>query len=90
MHVRLEVDTAGLQPEDLLVECLVGHPEDTGDCPPRITYRLPVDSWDGERRAVFALEFVPDLPGLVCYRFRAYPYHEALSHPLEMGRMRWA
>ncbi len=90
VHVRLEVDTAGLRPEDLLVECLVGHPREGGECPARVTYRLSVASWDRERRAVFALAFVPDLPGLVCYRFRAYPYHEALSHPLEMGCMRWA
>jgi len=90
VHVRLEVDLAGLRPDDLLVECLVGHPGDTGECPAQITYRLQAEPWAGGRSAVFTLDFVPELSGLICYRFRAYPYHPALSHPLEMGRMRWA
>jgi starch phosphorylase len=90
VHVRMEVELGGLRPDDLLVECLVGYPGETGDCPARVTYRLRPEPWDGGQTALFTLEFVPELPGLVCYRFRAYPHHPELSHPLEMGRMRWA
>ena len=42
----------------------------------------------GEHR--FALELQPELCGRLDYRIRAYPCHEALTHPFELGLMVWA
>ena len=41
----------------------------------------------GEQR--FALELSPELCGKLEYRIRLYPIHELLTHPFELGMMRW-
>ena len=38
---------------------------------------------------VFALELDPELCGKLGYRIRAYPCHELLTHPFELGLMLW-
>lgn len=87
--VKLEVavELNGLEAKDVRVEC-VSSPANA----PLDVYRRDVSlfspessSGDGERR--FALELKPDHCGLVTYQIRAYPYHESLTHPLEMGLM---
>ena len=35
------------------------------------------------------LELSPELSGKLELRIRAYPHHPALSHPFEMGLMKW-
>jgi hypothetical protein len=35
------------------------------------------------------LDLAPELCGKLEYRIRAYPHHAALSHPFEMGLMKW-
>ena len=41
----------------------------------------------GEQR--YKLELKPGLSGRLDYRIRVYPRHEALTHPFEIGLMRW-
>jgi starch phosphorylase len=41
----------------------------------------------GEHR--FVLELSPEYCGKLGYRMRMYPHHERLTHPFEMGMMRW-
>jgi len=41
----------------------------------------------GEHR--FVLELSPEHCGKLGYRIRIYPHHELLTHPFEMGMMRW-
>ena len=31
----------------------------------------------------------PEQCGKLEYRIRVYPYHEMLTHPFELGMMRW-
>lgn len=38
---------------------------------------------------VYALSWQPDWCGGLIYRIRAYPYHDCLANPLEMGMMTW-
>lgn len=38
---------------------------------------------------IFALEVQPEQCGNLEYHIRAYPSHEMLTHPFEMGMMRW-
>jgi len=38
---------------------------------------------------VFSTRVQPPYPGLQTLRLRMYPYHESLTHPLEMGAMLW-
>jgi glycogen phosphorylase len=39
--------------------------------------------------SIFALDLTPDVCGKINYRLRAYPHHELLTHPFEMGMMLW-
>src|SRR5260221_727242 len=41
----------------------------------------------GEQR--FVLELSPEACGKLEYRIRLYPQHELLTHPFELGMMRW-
>ena len=35
------------------------------------------------------LQITPEMCGKLEYRIRIYPWHELLTHPFEMGMMRW-
>ena len=43
---------------------------------------------DGGQR--YFLQLAPELCGMLDYRIRAYPTHELLTHPFELGLMVWA
>ncbi len=80
----------GLAPEQVQVEVLVARPE----------AELATDALDRKRMRfervvpqtgehLFTLDFAPEFYGRIEYRVRAFPHHEALTHPLEMGMMVW-
>jgi len=81
----------GLAPEDVVVELLLGVPEyESAEEKPR-QYRFAADGAadsGGKRR--FVLELAPDICGRLDYRIRAYPWHELLTHPFELGLMLWS
>ena len=90
LRVEVAASLNGLAPGDVVVELLlargIGEPEDG-----RVRYDLAFDGTmteAGEHR--FALELQPELCGRLDYRIRAYPCHEALTHPFELGLMVWA
>jgi starch phosphorylase len=90
--IRVEVGIAlnGLRPEDVAVELLLHRPlvespvEKT-----RFPFAFEGQSTEaGEHR--FALELEPEHCGRLEYRIRAYPCHDLLTHPFELGLMIWA
>jgi starch phosphorylase len=88
--VRFEVAVYldGLRPEDLAVELLLSRPHDENS--KQSAYRFEstgVRTEKGEQ--LYAIELQPELCGKLEYSVRAYPYHELLAHPLELGLMRW-
>lgn len=38
---------------------------------------------------IYSARILPPYPGLQSLRIRVYPYHQGLTHPLEMGAMIW-
>jgi starch phosphorylase len=91
-NVRLEVAAKlnGLGPEDIAVEVLLGRPEAelASESLNRVRLRFErVLSETGEH--LFALDFAPEFFGRIEYRLRAFPVHELLTHPFEMGMMAW-
>ena len=86
------VQLDGLEPGDVAVELLVG------EAIRELRSRRPTESFlfhpEGPREASgeqrYALELSPELCGKLELRVRAYPHHAALSHPFEMGLMKWA
>jgi starch phosphorylase len=89
VELRVEAALNGLSAEDVRVECLVS-PECTGThgSPGPDSFFLDKES-EAEGRTVFATRVQPPYPGLQTLRLRMYPYHESLTHPLEMGAMLW-
>jgi starch phosphorylase len=81
----------GLKPDDIVVELILEPTmkELALQQPPKIypfTVQGDRDS-HGEHR--FTLDLAPELCGKLEYRIRAYPHHKALSHPFEVGLMKW-
>ena len=77
------------RPRDVAVELLLGRPG-AERASQRARYRLVYERprpQTGEH--LFGLEFAPEIAGHIEYRMRAYPYHELLTHPFEMGMMVW-
>jgi starch phosphorylase len=89
--VRLEValNMNGLAPEDVVVELLIRRParRDKLDYL-HFGFNFSGMSADGKEH-LFALDLAPDLCGRLDYKIRVYPFHQLLTHPLEMGLMQW-
>jgi starch phosphorylase len=89
--VRFEVAVRldGLAPSDVTVELLFSRPNATAQSKPPRPYRMAYQgpALDGE--SLFILDLTPEVCGKIEYRLRAYPYHELLTHPFEMGMMVW-
>jgi len=90
VELNVDMELNGLSPEDVRVECIVTvecsgtHAEPGPDC----FYLHPDKEHEGKTR--FTTRVAPPYPGLQTLRVRAYPYHQALTHPFEMGCMLWA
>ena len=78
-----------LNPEDVVVELLVSRLGLHGE--EEVTrHRFAAQGVDAAGEHHFSLDLVPELCGKLDMRVRAYPCHELLTHPLELGLMIWA
>ncbi|MBI3561457.1 MAG: alpha-glucan family phosphorylase [Gammaproteobacteria bacterium] len=88
LPIRVSVNLNGLVPEDVIVECILSTEEELSAvnryAQLKFTY---VAQQQGNH--IFELKLQPQMPGLSYYKIRIYPYHELLSHPFELGFMRW-
>ncbi|MDC1514033.1 hypothetical protein N8456_08070, partial [Porticoccaceae bacterium] len=87
LSLTVEVDLNGLDPEDIMVECLVGdfaQHKFVADRCVRLVYQTREHF-----QARFEMDWTPMDCGLKHYRLRVYPYHNLLSHPFELGLMLW-
>jgi starch phosphorylase len=92
----------GMQPGDVRVEFVARRllPEADLGAPPLSSYGHgePDGIWraalepageDSDGAAVFALDVAPKECGQFATEVRIYPWHELLSHPYELGLMKW-
>lgn len=88
LRIEVAVQLNTLSPDDICVELVFNrpgqrHPDKTSNC-----VLHPVAALEhGEY--LYARELTPDQCGKLEYRLRAYPCHELLTHPFEMGMMVW-
>jgi starch phosphorylase len=90
MLLEIGVHLDGLKPDDVVVEMLIERQTDRAELRELRRYRLESQGLmtdQGEHR--FALQITPEMCGKLEYRVRVYPYHDLLTHPVEMGMMRW-
>ena len=89
--VEVDVDLAGLDPDDVVVELVLERVDARSGQGERRTYPLrPRDGSDESGHYRYSIELAPELCGYLTYRVRAYPCHRDLAHPHETGLMRWA
>ncbi len=88
LNIRVAARLNGLAPEDVCVEMLIGRASHDGQGKELQSLAMKPAGWEGDE-ALFELELMPELCGRLLYRVRAYPFHEMLTHPFEMGLMVW-
>jgi len=89
LPIEVSVRMNGLRAEDVTVELVLSRAlQGSGEC---LRYPFtPAGVRDAEDEQHFALDLKPALCGRLDYRIRAYPSHPLLTHPFELGLMRWA
>ncbi len=90
MTLEVAVNLNGLKPADAVVEMLIGHKSSVEKLKQAMRYQFVAKGDNKETgEQVFSLKLTPELCGKLEYRIRVYPRHEMLTHPFEMGFMRW-
>jgi len=103
LRLKIAAGLNGMQPSDVRVEFVARRllPEADLGAPPLSSYghAAPEGIWraaftpTGEQEpdgsAVFALDIEPKECGQFATEVRIYPWHELLSHPNELGLMKW-
>jgi starch phosphorylase len=89
--VTLEVtaNLAGLEPDDVVVECLIGVVSIDNDFSVVEDHKLIPQDQTQQGETLYRLELHPSLPGMQHYKLRIYPFHPLLSHRFETGYMMW-
>ena len=90
LRFEVGVNLNGLQADDVVVEMLLHLSTKHEKLKGSHHYRFKASGAitdAGEN--IFTLEIRPELCGNLEYRVRVYPYHEMLTHPFELGMMRW-
>ncbi|HES75593.1 MAG TPA: alpha-glucan family phosphorylase [bacterium] len=89
LEICVAVDIDGLSPTDVRVECQFGVLDAEGQFVLRAHYLCEATERDDKGRQLYVLKLEPSMAGLQTYRLRLAPWHPALTHPYEMGFMRW-
>ena len=88
LPIQVRTKLEGLEPGDVVVECLIGTENSQGEIVIEERHPLQHAKQEGNMHT-FQLDLEPSECGLKTYQIRIYPYHRNLSHPLEMGYMLW-
>ncbi|HEY1326108.1 MAG TPA: alpha-glucan family phosphorylase [Casimicrobiaceae bacterium] len=89
MRIDVAVGLNGLRPEDVAVELVLSRGlRDAGEHVRRHAFTA-ADALPESHEQRFTLDLKPELCGRLDYRMRMYPRHDLLTHPFELGLMRW-
>jgi starch phosphorylase len=89
VNFEVAVRLDGLAPSDVMVELLFSRPNTNALSRPPRPYRMEYKGPAQDGESLFVLNLTPEVCGKIDYRLRAYPHHELLTHPFEMGMMVW-
>ncbi len=90
VRFSVSVNIDRLVPEDIKVELMLAPAlRDLAPTHPADHHVFRPDGADEHGRHRYVLDLAPELCGKLEYRVRAYPYHPELSHPFELGLMKW-
>jgi starch phosphorylase len=103
LRLRVAAGLNGLAPADMRIELVARRllPEADLSPPPLCSYAAPpqagvwhaafkaTDEQEADGAVIFALDAEPPDCGQFRTEVRIYPWHELLSHPCELGLMKW-
>ncbi len=89
LPIRVATNLNDLEPQDVVVECIVGTTSESGEFVINTRQQLAAAGSNTVGETLFKLDFAPTLSGLQHYKLRIYPCHKLLSHPFETGYMIW-
>lgn len=90
LYFEVAVNLNRLTPVDVAVEILLGYNTKNDQLVSVRHYRFDsTDRINESGEHVFVTELQPEQCGNLEYRIRVYPFHELLTHPFELGMMRW-
>jgi len=95
LTITVQIRLNGLQPTDLLVECLVDEFNQASDSilstnhSPSHCLRLTPQNSVSDDTCLYTLEWTPTHCGRTQYKLRVFPYHTLLCRAFEMGFMLW-
>jgi glycogen phosphorylase len=92
--MEVAISLNGLDPGDVIVECVLGSESVTGEfiAQKRIPFTLVDRNPEGEtlyQCDLFDSDESCSAGGLQHFKIRVFPSHELLCHPFECGRMLW-
>jgi starch phosphorylase len=88
-RIELAVGLNGLKPDDVAVELVLSRGlRDAAERQRRYEF-VAGESLHHSNEQRFTLDLKPELCGRLDYRIRIYPRHALLTHPFELGLMRW-
>jgi len=88
--IRVGVFLNGLNPEDVVLEILVGTEDGNREFQVDAHYQFMVETRKADSKLHhFRMDLLPELPGLQYYKIRMYPHHKLLSRRFETGCMIW-
>ena len=90
LRFEVAVQLNGLAPEDLTVELVITRPGERNPSKSKryaLRHEQVIDPDHGEH--LFARQLTLEQCGKIDYRIRAFPHHDLLTHPFEMGMTVW-
>ncbi|MFA7279426.1 MAG: alpha-glucan family phosphorylase [Sterolibacterium sp.] len=85
---EVAVQLNGLEPKDLIVELVISRPGENNPAKCK-RYALRHEQVLERGEHLFVRELSLEQCGKMDYRIRAFPHHDLLTHPFEMGMMEW-
>jgi starch phosphorylase len=90
LHFEVGVNLNGLRSSDVIVEMLMGFSSYGKPLRNPHRYKLEATSTSSDAgEVIFAADVKPEHCGKLEYHIRVYPFHDMLTHPFELGMMRW-
>ena len=88
-HLQLAIDLAGLEPQDVAVDMLMGRVLTEGEFDRHDCASLHFVETMDDGRALYTLSMALTDSGKQCYMIRVYPHHDLLGQRFETGFMKW-
>jgi starch phosphorylase len=89
LPIRIAADLAGLTPDDVIVECVVGGENKHQVFTPHEHFIFDAIGNNDKGETLFSINLKPTLSGKQLYKLRMYPSHRLLANRFEAGYMIW-